>query len=69
MSTSLSLNLGYYLEICKVTDFKGLVDLLIIDKLKSCMSWRTKEKIKEVELSNDKLSLQELALIADKYEI
>ena len=25
MSTRLSLNLGYYLESCKVTDFKGLV--------------------------------------------
>ena len=32
------------------------------------MSWRTKEKIREVELNSDKLSLQELFLIADRYE-
>ena len=48
LSTQLFLNLGYYLDSCKVDSFKGLVELLIIDKLKSCMIPHTHEKVREI---------------------
>ena len=68
LSTRLFLNLGYYLDSCKVDSLKSLVELLIIDKLKSCIASRTHEKIRETEMTNKRQSLHEIATIADKFE-
>ena len=68
LSTRLSLNLGYYLDSRKVTLFKELIDLLIIDKLKSCMLTYAREKVRECEMRGESIPLQDLATIANLYE-